>query len=98
MAEHLIELRRTVGPPEDVEKQPCRNLSALLPSEATRESPATGDFDADVLQDVDILGQWPTLKGSQLDASQMAAVRRILCKKVAIIQGPPGTGTQILKG
>lgn len=62
MAEHLIELIRTVGPPEDVEKQPWRNLSALLPSEAAREAPATGDFDANVLQDVDILGQWPTLK------------------------------------
>ncbi|OBT90772.1 hypothetical protein VE02_00589 [Pseudogymnoascus sp. 03VT05] len=92
MAEHLIELRRTVGPPADVEEQPRRNLSALLPSEAAREILATGDFDADMFQDVNILGQWPALEGSQLDASQMAAVRRILCKKVAIIQGPPGTG------
>lgn len=92
MAEHLIELRRTVGSPADVEEQPRMNLSALLPSEAY-EILTTGDVDADVLQDVDILGQWPALEGSQLDASQIAAVRRILCKKVAIIQGPPGTGT-----
>lgn len=86
-----------MGAPEDVEKQPCMNLSALLPCEPDRETLTTGDSDANVLQDVDILGQWPTLEGSQLDASQMAAVRRILCKKVAIIQGPPGTGTQILR-
>ncbi|KFZ06707.1 hypothetical protein V501_07158 [Pseudogymnoascus sp. VKM F-4519 (FW-2642)] len=92
MAEHLIELRRTVGPPGDVQEQPRMNLSALLPSEATREIITPGDCDTDVLQDVDILGPWPALEGSQLDASQMAAVRRILCKKVAIIQGPPGTG------
>lgn len=85
-----------MGPPADVKEQPRMNLSALLPSEATREMLMPGDFDADVLQDVDILGPWPALEGSQLDASQMAAVRRILCKKVAIIQGPPGTGTQIL--
>jgi helicase required for RNAi-mediated heterochromatin assembly 1 len=56
----------------------------------------TSDSDADVLQDVNILGQWPTLTGSQLDASQIAAVRRILGKKVAVIQGPPGTGTSII--
>ncbi|OBT70222.1 hypothetical protein VE03_00209 [Pseudogymnoascus sp. 23342-1-I1] len=92
MAEHLIEMRRTVGPPMDVEEQPCMNLSALLPSDAARETVTTGDSDEDVLQDVDILGRWPTLKSSPLDASQMAAVRRILGKKVAIIQGPPGTG------
>lgn len=89
----MIELRRTVGPPGDVEEQPRMNLSALLPSEAAREILTSGDFDADAVQDVDILGQWPALEGSQLDASQIAAVRRILCKKVAIIQGPPGTGT-----
>lgn len=82
-----------MAPPADVEEQPRMNLSALLPSEAAYEILTTGDVDADVLQDVDILGQWPALEGSQLDASQIAAVRRILCKKVAIIQGPPGTGT-----
>jgi helicase required for RNAi-mediated heterochromatin assembly 1 len=86
-----------VGPPGDVQEQPRMNLSALLPSEATREILTPGYCDTDVLQDVDILGPWPALEGSQLDASQMAAVRRILCKKVAIIQGPPGTGTQILR-
>ncbi|KFY01793.1 hypothetical protein O988_02518 [Pseudogymnoascus sp. VKM F-3808] len=92
MTEHLIELRRTVGPPETIQNQPCMNLSALLPTRDPHDILTTSDSDADVLQDVDILGQWPTLTGSQLDASQIAAVRRILGKKVAVIQGPPGTG------
>lgn len=72
------------------------NLTALLPTRDPHNILTTGDSDADVLQDVDILGQWPTLTGSQLDASQIAAVRRILGKKLAIIQGPPGTGTSFI--
>ncbi|KFY13596.1 hypothetical protein V492_03158 [Pseudogymnoascus sp. VKM F-4246] len=92
MEEYLIELRRTVGPPADVQEQPRMNLSALLSTESAHDRLASGNFDANVLQDVDILGQWPTVNDCQLDTSQMAAVRRILCKKVAIIQGPPGTG------
>lgn len=42
---------------------------------------------------VDILsGDWPTDATSNLDASQLDALRRILTKQLAIIQGPPGTG------
>lgn len=43
---------------------------------------------------VDILdGEWPNDATSDLDASQLAALRRILTKELAIVQGPPGTGT-----
>lgn len=42
---------------------------------------------------VDILdGQWPDDPTSDLDASQVAALRRILRKELAVVQGPPGTG------
>ncbi|KAL8785976.1 MAG: hypothetical protein Q9213_003052 [Squamulea squamosa] len=42
---------------------------------------------------VDILnGSWPNDATSDLDASQLEALRRILTKELAIIQGPPGTG------
>jgi helicase required for RNAi-mediated heterochromatin assembly 1 len=44
------------------------------------------------LSNVDILKNWPTIPGTQLDDSQMTALRRIITKKLAIVQGPPGTG------
>jgi helicase required for RNAi-mediated heterochromatin assembly 1 len=46
----------------------------------------------DPLQNVNVLNQWPRVKKSSLDASQMQALQNLLTKKVAIVQGPPGTG------
>ncbi|KAL9037151.1 MAG: hypothetical protein Q9180_003883 [Flavoplaca navasiana] len=47
---------------------------------------------------VDILdGDWPNDATSNLDASQLAALRRILTKELAIVQGPPGTAMSIHK-
>lgn len=45
----------------------------------------------DVLN-VDILSDWPNDLPSELDQSQMDALRRILSKRMAIVQGPAGTG------
>lgn len=51
--------------------------------------PASGKY-----THVDILNEeWPNDATSDLDASQLDALRRILTKELAIIQGPPGTGT-----
>ena len=96
MAELLVDLSRTMGPPSYVEQERYMNLSALLPSKTYRGPDDAEDFDGATLQNVDIMGRWPVAEGSQLDSSQMAAVRRILSKKVAIVQGPPGTGMKIL--
>eukprot|EP00808_Paulinella_micropora_P029022 g5632.t1 len=40
----------------------------------------------------DITKPWPTELDSSLDTSQLAALRQILTKQVALVQGPPGTG------
>lgn len=41
---------------------------------------------------MNILEEWPANLSSDLDASQMSALKRILAKRLAIVQGPPGTG------
>ena len=41
---------------------------------------------------VNMLNDWPEQLESDLDPSQMAALRHILTKRMAIVQGPPGTG------
>lgn len=41
---------------------------------------------------MNILEEWPAEFSSDLDASQMDALKRILAKRLAIVQGPPGTG------
>lgn len=41
---------------------------------------------------MNILEEWPVELSSDLDGSQMDALRRILTKRLAIVQGPPGTG------
>ena len=40
----------------------------------------------------DVLSDWPQQPKTQMDTTQVEALRRILTKQVAIIQGPPGTG------
>lgn len=41
---------------------------------------------------MNILDEWPAGLSSDLDTSQMDALKRILAKRLAIVQGPPGTG------
>lgn len=43
-------------------------------------------------EEIDVLRTWPNQPQSNLDASQLDALRRILTKRLAIVQGPPGTG------
>lgn len=64
------------------------NLSALSPGVFARS-----ETYIDNIENVDVLDEWPPIEGSSLDSSQMQAVERILTRKIAIIQGPPGTGT-----
>ena len=56
------------------------NLSSLFPTAG------------DEVLNVNILEEWPATLSSDLDSSQMDALRRILAKRLAIVQGPPGTG------
>ncbi|KAL8696250.1 MAG: hypothetical protein Q9201_007753 [Fulgogasparrea decipioides] len=81
LAEYIVGVEREIRPPWYLQKQPVKDLSSLFHS--TDEKYAQ----------VDILdGQWPNDQTSELDASQVAALRRILAKELAIVQGPPGTG------
>ena len=75
-----MNLEQEVPAPGYVEKQPLKDLSHLFPT--------GGD---DVLN-VNILDGWPHRFPSELDESQMEALKRILAKRLAIVQGPPGTG------
>ena len=67
-------------PPQYIEEQPLKDLSKLF---------AAGTQD---VHSVDVLNNWPIDLPSDLDESQMEALRRMLAKRLAIVQGPPGTG------
>ena len=78
LSEHIVDLVREVPPPAYLQLQPLKNLTQVFP-------------DADVLN-VDVLNEWPSNLPSQLDSSQMDALRRIIAKRLAIVHGPPGCG------
>ncbi|KAL8732836.1 MAG: hypothetical protein Q9166_002437 [cf. Caloplaca sp. 2 TL-2023] len=81
LAEYIVGAEREVRPPYYVQQQPFRDLSSAFQASSGRHT------------HVDILnGEWPNEATSELDGSQMDALRRILSKELAIIQGPPGTG------
>jgi helicase required for RNAi-mediated heterochromatin assembly 1 len=43
-------------------------------------------------ENVNVIQDWPENPNTELDKSQLRALRRILTKRLAIVQGPPGTG------
>lgn len=69
-----------VSPPHYVQQQPVKDLSLA-------ETSISGKY-----VNVNMLDNWPEQLESDLDPSQMAALRHILTKRMAIVQGPPGTG------
>lgn len=81
LAEYIVGVEREVRPPWYLQKQPVKDLSSLFQGTGAKHT------------QVDILdGEWPSDPTTNLDASQVAALRRTLRKELAIIQGPPGTG------
>jgi len=81
LAEHLVFAQPKIAAPTYVVDKPKRDLSSVM----------RNNEDA-ALEDVDILRHWPAQPSSDMDVSQLAALRRILTKRLAVIQGPPGTG------
>ncbi|MCJ1404379.1 hypothetical protein MMC11_007604 [Xylographa trunciseda] len=79
LAEHIIDLEGLIPAPDYITDQPLLDMSAIM-------------SDPHQYIDIDVLDQWPEISGSNLDDSQLAALRRIITKRVAIVQGPPGTG------
>ncbi len=73
---HIVKLDEDLEAPQYVEQQPLRDLRPVFPE--------NGEMGGDVLQ-CDILEDWPTLP-SHLDESQLDALKRILTKRLAIVQ------------
>ena len=82
MAEHLVDLRRKIGIPGHMEKNPFADLSSVFGDPQDRET----------FVNVDIHQGLPDLPSPALDHSQLRALERALTKRLAIVQGPPGTG------
>ncbi|KAL8872646.1 MAG: hypothetical protein Q9174_001759 [Haloplaca sp. 1 TL-2023] len=81
LAEYIVGVERRIAPPWYLRKKPEKDLTPLF--EGTRAEH----------RHVNLLdGPWPSDPTSNLDASQVSALRRILSKELAIVQGPPGTG------
>nr|POF22193.1 helicase required for rnai-mediated heterochromatin assembly 1 [Quercus suber] len=81
LQEHLVRAETHVPPPKYLQTQPILDLSAVL-----------GDADRKAYNKINVLSEWPAQPNSDLDVSQLAALRRALTKQLAVIQGPPGTG------
>lgn len=77
LSEHLIEVQPIVSQPKFIKDFPMMDLSHAFGK----------DFSS-----VNILSEWPSQPGGDMDTSQCAALSRILTKRLAVIQGPPGTG------
>jgi helicase required for RNAi-mediated heterochromatin assembly 1 len=76
-----VDAKTKVSAPEYIKENPKRDLTSVLRNNKH-----------ETYENVDVLKNWPSQPSSDLDASQLSALRRIITKELAIIQGPPGTG------
>ncbi|KAK3676923.1 hypothetical protein LTR78_003127 [Recurvomyces mirabilis] len=81
LAEHIVEVNPTVLSPQHVVDNPLADLTSVLRNNRH-----------ETYEKIHMLKHWPAQPSSDMDASQLAALRRMLTKKLAIIQGPPGCG------
>jgi helicase required for RNAi-mediated heterochromatin assembly 1 len=81
LAEQIFGLERKVPITKQLDDNPFMNISSAF----SRTDRATKT-------NVNVVDQWPTVYTSELDESQVQALRRLLTKQLAILQGPPGTG------
>ncbi|MCJ1436993.1 hypothetical protein MMC27_006376 [Xylographa pallens] len=79
LVEHIVDLEGQIPAPNYIQEQPLLDVSAIM-------------SDPNKYIDINVLDQWPEISESNLDDSQLTALRRILTKRLAIVQGPPGTG------
>ncbi|KAL8997363.1 MAG: hypothetical protein Q9169_003345 [Polycauliona sp. 2 TL-2023] len=80
LASHIVDIEPQIDPPDYVKESPLKDMSSVFPV-CQSESPY-----------INILDEWPKDTSAELDESQLAALRRILTKQLAMVQGPPGTG------
>lgn len=92
MQEYLVNLQTKVESPKYRMDAPTMDMRSI----AHRDTPALRDMNVlekwPAFQEVGDVGKDSTKIASDMDNSQIDALRRILTKKLAIIQGPPGTG------
>jgi helicase required for RNAi-mediated heterochromatin assembly 1 len=81
LKEHLIDVQPAVQAPNYLLQQPFLKLDSVF----TPSSPSE-------YENVNVLKDWPEDPKTELDKSQLRALKRILTKRLAIVQGPPGTG------
>ena len=73
---HIVDLEEDVEPPHYLKQHPVKDIRPMYPENE--------EMGGNALQ-TNILGEWPDLP-SQLDDSQLAALKRILTKRLAIVQ------------
>ena len=81
---HIVKLNEDVGPPQYIHQRPIKDLRPLFPE--------YGEIGGDVLN-TNILEEWPKLP-SLLDGYQLDALKRILTKRLAIVQVSLVIGTK----
>lgn len=81
LSEHIVDVEQFVSPPQYVIDNPVMDLTSVLRNNKH-----------ETYEKVDIITRWPKQPASDLDASQLSALKRVLTKRLAIVQGPPGTG------
>lgn len=91
LANQLVDLDLDIDPPKYLKEHSILDLSSLVPSDADDSWNSTTSEQSDLLN-VDVLKGFPALPESDMDASQISALKRIITKRVAVVQGPPGTG------
>ena len=79
LSEHIVDLKRNIEPPKYVLDNSMRDCSSLYST-----------ISADTTN-IDITKALPNLP-CDLDFAQLEALQRILSKRLAMVQGPPGSG------
>jgi helicase required for RNAi-mediated heterochromatin assembly 1 len=91
LAGHIAMVDPFVTAPTYIEAHSIMDLSSLTLSQDTPQGSAVPIADESLLN-VDVLQEFPPIPASGMDPSQMSALKSMLTKKVAIVQGPPGCG------
>ncbi|EPS39692.1 hypothetical protein H072_6524 [Dactylellina haptotyla CBS 200.50] len=82
---HILTLQeKEIRAPKSIVRHPNLDLTPCFNDQA----------DTTALRDVNVLQKFPTKKTltTSMDETQLEAVKRILTKELAVIQGPPGCG------
>jgi helicase required for RNAi-mediated heterochromatin assembly 1 len=89
LAEHIAMVNPIVSAPSYVENHSIMDLSSLVLPKENLERPEAPLTDESLLN-IDVLRDFPPIPASGMDSLQMEALKSMLVKKVAIVQGPPG--------